>query len=100
MSEDEESVGERQMRRAMGDMNFGNELSSDEGEENGFVYSIDAEGFNFEDDLDYGDVDRHGEAYARYRRRVVKEMAEYYDAENDGDENSSYGDTYDDVESD
>lgn len=94
---DEESVGERQMRRAMVNLDFGNDLSSDEqDEENGFVYSIDAEGFNFEDDLEYGDTNRHGEAYARYRRRVVKEMADY----NGGDENDSYGDTYDEVESD
>lgn len=93
---DDESVGERQMRRAMNNLDFGDDLSSDEQDENGFVYSIDAEGFNFEDDLDYGDTNRHGEAYARYRRRVAKEMEDYHSA----DGNDSYGDTYDDVESD
>lgn len=83
--EDVESIGERDMRRAMDDLDFGLELSSDDGNENGFVYSVDAEGFNFEDDLDYGDENRYGEAYARYRRRVVKEMA---DNDRDDDEES------------
>lgn len=40
----------------------------------GFVYSVDAEGIGFEDDLDYCDVNRYGEAYARYKKRVIKPL--------------------------
>jgi hypothetical protein len=94
---DDESVGEGEMRRAMDDLDFGHELSSDdENDNNGFVYSIDAEGIGFEDDLDYGDVNRYGEAYARYKRKVVKEL--YQNNYDECDDNDSDVDDF--IESD
>lgn len=68
------SIGEREMRRAMKSFDIDHDLSSDESDYNGFVYSVDADAFSFEDDLDYCDVDRYGEAYARYKKRVVREL--------------------------
>jgi hypothetical protein len=50
----------------------------EESDRNGFVYSIDAEAIGFEDDLDYCDVARYGEAYARYKRRVLKHVDHDY----------------------
>jgi hypothetical protein len=86
MSDD--SIGERQMRQAMNNCEIGEDLSSDD-EQNGFVYSVDSEGINFEDDLDYCDVNRYGEAYARYKKRVLRDL----------DEDGSDDDSEDDVES-
>lgn len=80
---DNESIGEREMRRAMNNFDIDNELSSDEEQQNGFVYSIDSEAFSFEDDLDYCDVNRYGEAYARYKKRVIKELADSEDSEDE-----------------
>lgn len=71
-----ESIGEREMRKAINNFDLGNELSSDDENQNGFVYSIDSEAISFEDDLDYCDVNRYGEAYARYKKRVLRELAE------------------------
>ena len=73
MSENE-SIGERHMRKAMNDFEIGNDLSSDEEDHNGFVYSVDSEAISFEDDLDYCDVNRYGEAYARYKKRAIREL--------------------------
>lgn len=79
------SIDERHMRRAMENFDIENELSSDdEYDENGFVYSVDSEGINFEDDLDYCNVNRYGEAYARYRRRNLRALKE--DEENYSDD--------------
>lgn len=86
---DNESVGERQMRLAMNNFEIGNELSSDEEENNGFVYSVDSEGITFEDDLDYCDVNRYGEAYARYKKRVLRELKESDDDTYEGDDDES-----------
>lgn len=87
--EDEmDSISERDMRRAMKDFDIDNELSSDDSDHNGFVYSVDAEAFSFEDDLDYCDVNRYGEAYARYKKRVIRELeGGESDDSNDSDEN-------------
>lgn len=73
MSENE-SIGERDMRRAMNNCDFGCDLSSDEEDHNGFVYSVDSEAISFEDDLDYCDVNRYGEAYARYKKRAIRDL--------------------------
>lgn len=81
-----ESIGERQMRQAMNNVDIGNELSSDEENQNGFVYSVDAEGISFEDDLDYCDVNRYGEAYARYKKRVTRELEGGSDDSNSDDD--------------
>lgn len=87
---DNESIGERDMRRAMNDFAIGNDLSSDEEDQNGFVYSVDSEAISFEDDLDYCDVNRYGEAYARYKKRVMRDLEEGSDdskSEDDDDSN-------------
>lgn len=83
---DDESIGERDMRRAMASFNVDNELSSDDEAQNGFVYSVDADAFCFEDDYDYheSDAHNHGEAYARYKKRVLRNHK--------GDNNSSDSD--------
>lgn len=87
MSDD--SIGERQMRQAMNNFEIGEDLSSDD--ENGFVYSVDSEAISFEDDLDYCDVNRYGEAYARYKKRVLRDLEEEKsdeDSDSDDDEPS------------
>lgn len=85
------SIGERQMRRAIENFDIEDELSSDgEDGENGFVYSIDSDGINFEDDVDYCNVNRYGEAYARYRRRNLKELKNV--SENESDDDSFHSD--------
>ncbi|CRL01301.1 CLUMA_CG014391, isoform A [Clunio marinus] len=84
---DNGSIGEREMRKAMNNINVGFDLSSDEEDENGFVYSVDSEAFSFEDDLDYCDVNRYGEAYARYKKRVLKDIENGSDS-SDTTENS------------
>jgi hypothetical protein len=72
-SDDNESIGEREMRRAMRNFGMENELSSDE--EQDFVYSVDAEGVEFEDDVDFAaDVARYGRSYAKYKKKVLREM--------------------------
>lgn len=84
---DNESIGEREMRKAMNNFEIGNDLSSDdEQQQNGFVYSIDSEAISFEDDLDYCDVNRYGEAYARYKKRVVRELEGRSDDDSDADD--------------
>lgn len=103
----DESVDEDDMRRAMEDFDLdGNrELSSDdsnfgEAEEeksNGFVYSIDSEAIGFEDDLDYCDVNRYGEAYARYKKRILKNahrdyLPESYFKDDEDDDKENYSD--------
>lgn len=54
---------------------------------NGFVYSIDPEGVGFEDELDDCVVNRYGEAYARYKARVIKKnrIASGTDSNDDND---------------
>lgn len=89
--EDEESVGESDIRLAVENMDLegDRELSSDDG--NGFVYSIDAEAIGFEDDIDYCDVNRYGEAYARYKKRVINKTYNGgydYDNSDDSDDDS------------
>jgi hypothetical protein len=81
-----ESIGERDMRRAMNNFDIGNDLSSDDEAQNGFVYSVDSEAISFEDDLDFCDVNRYGEAYARYKKRVIRELEDGSDDSNDGDD--------------
>lgn len=84
-----ESIGERQMRQAMNNVEIGNDLSSDEENQNGFVYSVDSEAIGFEDDMDYCDVNRYGEAYAKYKKRVLRELesgSENSDSDEDEDE--------------
>uniref|UniRef100_A0A336KAA7 Probable RNA polymerase II nuclear localization protein SLC7A6OS n=1 Tax=Culicoides sonorensis TaxID=179676 RepID=A0A336KAA7_CULSO len=105
--DDNSSVGESDMRRALDDFDIDGEreLSSDEevyddigrGHE-GFIYSIDSEAIGFEDDLDYCDVNRYGEAYARYRRRVLKNSDNNYLPKNylRGDEESDNASDYSD----
>lgn len=82
------SIGEREMMRAMNNFDIGNDLSSDDEDRNGFVYSVDSEAISFEDDVDYCDVNRYGEAYARYKKRVLKDLEEGSDDSNDGDDDS------------
>lgn len=72
------------------------EIYDDEvrGHSDGFVYSIDSEAIGFEDDLDYCDVNRYGEAYARYKRRILKNsdnnyLPENYLKENEESDNGS-----------
>lgn len=93
---DNESVGERDMIRAMNNCDIGQELSSDEEDHNGFVYSVDSEAISFEDDLDYCDVNRYGEAYARYKKRVVRELKDEDSASDSDDdqETLSRSDSY------
>lgn len=83
-----ESIGEREMLKAMNNFEIGNDLSSDEEDQNGFVYSVDSEAICFEDDVDYCDVNRYGEAYARYKKRVLKELEGGSDHSDDGDDDS------------
>ncbi|XP_055386348.1 probable RNA polymerase II nuclear localization protein SLC7A6OS [Condylostylus longicornis] len=79
------SIDEENMRKAVARCNINDEysLSSDDEEcKNGFVYSIDSEGIGFEDDLDYCDVNRYGEAYARYKARILKKNKSHdYDSD-------------------
>lgn len=91
---DNESIGERQMIRAMNTFGLGNDLSSDEEDHNGFVYSVDSEAISFEDDLDYCDVNRYGEAYARYKKRVLRELEDKSGDESDDHEQSSQDDSH------
>jgi hypothetical protein len=59
---------------------------------NGFAYSIDSEAIGFEDDLDYCDVARYGEAYARYKRRVLKHTDHDYTlSTEEGDDDEQNG---------
>ncbi|XP_026469712.1 probable RNA polymerase II nuclear localization protein SLC7A6OS [Ctenocephalides felis] len=84
------------MRKAIGDLSLGEDLSSDEGE--GFIYSVDSEGFAFEGDVDDDDKQRYGEKYARYKSRVLKELN---DTETDSDnEREDYYDCLNYEESD
>lgn len=59
------------------------------------MYSIDSEAIGFEDDLDYCDVNRYGEAYARYKKRILNRgdhdylPKNYFKDEDDDDENYS-----------
>lgn len=85
-----ESIGERDMMRAMNNFDIGVDLSSDEEDQNGFVYSVDSEAIGFEDDLDYCDVNRYGEAYAKYKKRAIREL--------EGDDESSDSNSDDDNE--
>ena len=83
------SIGEREMRRAMNDIEIGNELSSDD-DQNVFVHSIDSEAISFEDDLDYCDVNRYGEAYARYKKRALRDLKEESDDGTDDDDDENH----------
>lgn len=87
----DESIGERQMRQAMNNVEIGNDLSSEE-ENNEFVYSVDSQSFGFEDDLDYSDVNRYGPAYAKYKKRVLRELNESSEDEDCYDDDSFHSD--------
>lgn len=92
--EDDESVGAKDIRRAVEDIDLEgeHELSSDGEVGDGFVYSIDAEAIGFEDDIDYCDVNRYGEAYARYKKRVINKTYNGgydYDNSDDSDDDSN-----------
>lgn len=95
---DNESIGERDMLAAMNNCEIGNDLSSEEEDQNGFVYSIDSEAINFEDDLDYCDVNRYGEAYARYKKRVLRELEDgtVDSGDDDDDEDEQINDSGED----
>ena len=99
--DDNESVGERQMRNAVENFDIDNDLSSDEentANRTGFVNSVDSQAIGFEDDLDYSNSNHHGESYAKYRKRIEKEMNEEsdYDSDDDESENSDNGSYYSD----
>lgn len=67
--------------------------SNEENKHDGFVYSIDSEAIGFEDDLDYCDVNRYGEAYARYKKRILKNSDNNYLPKNyDDDGSDNYSD--------
>lgn len=71
------------------------QLSSDDDQaayKNGFVYSVDSESVGFEDEIDYGDVNRYGEAYARYKARVTKKKA--VDSDDDDEYDQELSDNY------
>lgn len=89
--EDNSSIGETDMRHAINNMDLDGELdlSSDEEENyrNGFIYSVDSEAIGFEDDIDYCDVNRYGEAYARYKAKIFKKQnKENYEYDSDQDD--------------
>lgn len=67
---DNESIGERQMRRAMNNFKIENELSSDYEEDN-VGYTPESYTFDYEDD-----ADRYGEAYADFKKRVLRDSAD------------------------
>ncbi|KAG5675917.1 hypothetical protein PVAND_005776 [Polypedilum vanderplanki] len=69
---DNESIGEREMRRAMNNFDIGNDLSSSDNDD--FIYSVDTEGIEFEDDLDFVDIERYGRSYAKYKKKNLKKM--------------------------
>lgn len=84
-TEEEDDMTVENMRQAMEDADL-DDLSSDDEENcrNGFVYSIDSDAIGFEDDIDYCDVNRYGETYARYRGRSKRRPeAIYNDNESD-----------------
>lgn len=78
--DDNESINERQMRRAMETFGVDNELSSDDddyyGKEDDFVHSVDIDSYN-------DDVNRYGKAYAKYKQRLMKENYENGDDDSD-----------------
>ncbi|VEN45934.1 unnamed protein product [Callosobruchus maculatus] len=67
---DMESINEDDMVEAVNKIDLGNELSSDEGEED-FVYSIENEDM-YREEIDEEDVNRHGERYARFKAEHKK----------------------------
>lgn len=81
-----ESIDERMMRAAVKHFNIENDLSTDEDEEN-FVYSRNAGGVEFEDDLDFSDVGRYGRSYAIYKKKMLCEMEDNdFSSDDDDDE--------------
>lgn len=93
--DDNESVGEKQIRSAVENFDLENDLSSDEESgvnPNRFVNTVDSQAIGFEDDLDYSNSNRHGESYAKYRKRIEKEMNEESDSNSDDDDSDSCGD--------
>lgn len=94
------SIGERQIRNAVENFDLENDLSSEEesgANRNGFVNSVDTQAIGFEDDLDYSNSKGHGESYAKYRKRIEKEMNEESDSNSDdGSDNSDNDDYYSD----
>ena len=70
---DDESIDERDMRYAMDNLDFENDLSSDD-EDNDFIYSLDSEDRSFEGDADFPNSRRC--PYERYKKRVMKEFSD------------------------
>lgn len=83
-SEEDGSIGERQMRRAVANFDMEDDLSSDD--ENDFVYSVDSESANFEDDYDFSAGNRLGRAYEKYKKRNMKLLQSNYEDNNAGEE--------------
>lgn len=80
------------MRRAMQNFEIDNDLSSSDEDEfhetsnEGFVYSINAEDNDFFDDYDYTDVDNYGGTnYAKYHKRMMKDLQSDSDNTSDDD---------------
>ncbi|XP_070496638.1 probable RNA polymerase II nuclear localization protein SLC7A6OS [Chironomus tepperi] len=85
------SVDERAMRRAMQNFGIDNDLSTSDDDDDdeihetsndGFVYSINAEDNDFHDDYDYNYT---GTSYAKYRKRMLKELQSDYENSSDDD---------------
>lgn len=103
VEEDIHSINLQDMRRAIDNVNLCSDdegiLSTDENDyeeerrsvRNGFVFSIDALDDDFEDDVDFRDVNRYGTAYAKYKQKILRDMKKY-DDENDDFEAGNYDD--------
>jgi Transcription factor Iwr1 len=79
-SDEDGSIGERQMRKAVANFDIEDELSSDD--DNDFVYSVDSESANFEDDVDFSAGNRLGREYAKYKKRNMKLLQSNYEDNN------------------
>lgn len=85
-------MDEHAIRRAMQTFGLDNELSSDEEEDvyneskEGFVYSIDAEEYGFDDDYDYANADAPGKSYEKYKKRIMKDLQDDSESSTDSDE--------------
>lgn len=92
-SSDASSMDERAMRRAMASFDLVNELSTSDDEDDHFhksskdefVYSIDAEEYDFGDDYDYTNTGP-GSSYERYKKRIIRDLEGISESSTDSDE--------------
>lgn len=95
--DDLESVNLREMCRAIESVSLNSYSDGDSSDDelqrngNGFIFSVDSFDDSFVDDVDSQDVDRYGTAYAKYKKRILRDLKTSDSGDSDFDQHDAVG---------